>query len=483
MIDTSKEIEALKKRIAELEAENYKLRSKNKFESSAVSVVKTPAAFKPIFDKAERLVSSYFDQLKIEPDKASVSINNERYVLMRASSLSIDFLNKIKNLYSDKGEAEAIRIGQNFLFDISHVIGLEDARAFHKKMDLKDPISKLSAGPVHFAFSGWASVEIIEANPVPNEDFYLKYSHPHSFEAESWISQGKIANQPVCTMNAGYSSGWCEESFGIPLTAIEITCRAKGDDKCTFIMAHPSKIKMHLERENLNFTDDANYEIPLFFERKNAEQEIIKSLEEKSILLKEIHHRVKNNLQLISSLLNLQSHHLHDQEMLNLFEETKNRIKAIALVHEKLYQSSDVEHVNLKEYIQSIIDLITDSFSLGGLVLLNVNSSVNNKITIDKALPCGLILNELVSNAVKYAFPNGMDNEASQILVTVTEDDQHYKIIVDDNGKGLPSDFSLEETSSLGFDIILSLVDQLNGTIRFDSFPGQGSSFTISFDN
>lgn len=175
-------------------------------------------------------------------------------------------------------------------------------------------------------------------------------------------------------MNAGYSSGWCEESFGIPLTAIELTCRAKGDDSCSFIMAHPDKIHAYLNKESTQIDQETSQEVPLFFERKIIEQELVKSIEEKSILLKEIHHRVKNNLQLISSLLNLQSHHLEDQVYIELFNETKNRIKAIALVHEKLYQSTDVEHVNLKDYLQSIIDLLKHSIRMEHDISMDIAS-------------------------------------------------------------------------------------------------------------
>ena len=191
--------------------------------------------------------------------------------------MSVDFFDTIKDLYSDRMEEEAINIARNILFDIAHTIGKQDARNFHTKMNLKDPIEKLSAGPVHFSHSGWAFVDILpESKPTPDENYYLIYDHPFSFEADAWKKVGKRSDCPVCVMNAGYSSGWCEESFGIPLVTSEILCRAKGDEVCRFIMAHPSKIEGYI-REYLNKEPElarkvTEYKIPEFFKRKQMEE-------------------------------------------------------------------------------------------------------------------------------------------------------------------------------------------------------------------
>ena len=107
-----------------------------------------------------------------------------------------------------------------------------DARQFHSRMGVDDPIERLSAGPIHFAHSGWAYVEILpESSPSPDDDFVIMFDHPYSFESDSWLRAGKDADFPVCIMNAGYSSGWCEASFDTPLVASEILCKAKGDDR------------------------------------------------------------------------------------------------------------------------------------------------------------------------------------------------------------------------------------------------------------
>jgi PAS domain S-box-containing protein len=246
--------------------------------SNISNTVSVPENLKSIFDIAEKKVGDYFSHLKLSPEKGSIKINNERYVLVRASALSHEFLYTISNLYKDRGEEEALNIGKNILLDIGHVIGMEDAKVLHKKMKLKSPIEKLSAGPVHFAHSGWASVKIHpESNPVGDENFYLKYDHPYSFEADAWIKNGIKSKTPVCIMNAAYSSGWCQESFGIPLSAIEITCKAKGDASCTFIMAHPNKIEGLINKEFKSKKIKSKPSIPSFFERKKIEEHLIKN--------------------------------------------------------------------------------------------------------------------------------------------------------------------------------------------------------------
>jgi len=472
-----KELDKLKSRIEELEKENQLLKEGSSAIFTSGGTVSAPSQLKDVFNEAEKTVGKYFERFSTDPSKGRIEINGERYVLMRASSLSVGFLNKIKDLYADKGEKEAYLIGRNFLFDIAHVIGLEDAKNFHIKMGLKDPISKLSAGPVHFAYTGWAYVDILpESKPSPDDSYYLKYHHPYSFEADSWIKSGMKSEYPVCIMNSGYSSGWCEESFGIPLTSVEISCRAKGDDKCTFIMAPPHKIDEYLKNEG-SVNNIMPYDVPLFFERKKAEEKIKQSLNEKNILLKEIHHRVKNNLQIISSLLNLQSNYLEDDNAKSLFKETQNRIKTLALVHEKLYKSKDVEYVDLNEYITSIVDLLSYSFNKE-YIKVNYNLNVDDleKFDIEKAIPCGLIINEILSNAYKYAFPEKLNGEIS---IELKKTDNKCIFIISDNGVGMPKHFDANNSNTLGLELIHSLVEQLDGTIKISS--KNGTKFHLEF--
>ncbi len=206
-----------------------------------LETAKVPEPFVPLFEQAEKVVRKYFESMEMDPTKGVINIAGDRYILMRGESVSTMFIDHMRTVM---GEEQAL----NFLYGFAKVIGKSDAKAFHEKMDLKDPVHKLSAGPVHFSFSGWAFVDIhADSNPSPDENFFLKYDHPNTFEAVSYLKQGREIDHPVCVFSAGYSAGWCSESFGIELDAREVLCRAKGDDVCHFLMAPPLKMDQYVK--------------------------------------------------------------------------------------------------------------------------------------------------------------------------------------------------------------------------------------------
>lgn len=248
------------------------------------TTVSVPPQFEPVFQKAEESVARFFGQQRQEPSKGTIDIFGERYILVRAASMSVDFFETVAALYAKEGRAEANNTARQLLYDVAHAIGRQDARNFARKMGLRDPIEKLSAGPVHFAHAGWAFVDIHpESSPSPDEDYYLIYDHPYSFESAAWQAAGKSADFPVCIMNSGYSSGWCEESFGLELVATEITCQAKGDPACRFIMAPPSRIEeriaAYLKKEPALAETISKYQVPGFFKRKEIEAALRESEE------------------------------------------------------------------------------------------------------------------------------------------------------------------------------------------------------------
>jgi|GEM_PF-2119716 len=215
-------------------------------------------------------------------------------------------------------------------------------------------------------------------------------------------------------------------------------------------------------------------------ERKQADEKIKKSLQEKELLLREIHHRVKNNLQVISSLLSLQSRYSQDKETVEMFRESQERIRSMALIHEKLYQSESLIHVDFVEYIKGLVNSLYRSYKMDPNKASLEIAVENISLDIDSAVPCGLIINELVSNVLKHAFPpSWMGKGKIKVSMHPTED-KMLELIVEDNGVGWPKDLDFRKTESLGLRLITILVeDQLNGKITLDK--SGGTKFRIMF--
>jgi PAS domain S-box-containing protein len=208
---------------------------------------------------------------------------------------------------------------------------------------------------------------------------------------------------------------------------------------------------------------------------KSVEKEIKNSLSEKEVLLKEIHHRVKNNLQIISSLLNLQLNYIKDKEMQMIFKESQNRVMSMALIHQKLYLSKNQLSIDLQEYINELIQHLMKSYDTGKHI--DVDVKVNNvSLDNDKVVILGLIVNELISNALQYAFPEG---KKGSITVHMNRTNSGISLIVKDNGKGFPQDINYRRTKSLGLQLVNTLVDQLGGNINLKQ--NNGTEFDILF--
>jgi len=209
---------------------------------------------------------------------------------------------------------------------------------------------------------------------------------------------------------------------------------------------------------------------------KNIEKQMQTSLQEKDVLLKEIHHRVKNNLQIISSLLNLQSMYIDDKEAFNVFKESQDRVKSMAIVHEKLYQSGNFAEINFSEYLKNLASSIYSSYGVDMDIIKLKISGDNTSLDINNAIPCGLMTNELLTNAIKHAFPQG---RLGEINIDFHKKNNEYILTVQDNGIGLPRNLDLEKTESLGMRLINSLVSQLDGKLEVTS--NNGTKFKITF--
>ena len=211
-------------------------------------------------------------------------------------------------------------------------------------------------------------------------------------------------------------------------------------------------------------------------EHNRAGEKIKASLKEKEILLKEIHHRVKNNLQVISSLLDLQSNYVDEEEALNVLQESQNRVKSMAMIHEMLYQSTDLASINFSNYIQNVVYDLFYVYTTKS----NIRPIIDVKqvfLNIETAIPCGLIISELVSNSLKYAFPG---NNVGEIFVSCHSYDREFELIISDNGIGFPENLDFENIeTSLGLRLVSMLVNQLEGSIKLDRT--NGTKFTIKF--
>jgi two-component sensor histidine kinase/CheY-like chemotaxis protein len=241
-------------------------------------------------------------------------------------------------------------------------------------------------------------------------------------------------------------------------------------------------------------------------ELKKSKKQLTKALKEKEMLLKEIHHRVKNNLMIMSSLLELQSHYINDEKDFDLFRESKNRAYSMALIHERLYRSNDLKMIDFEDYIHK---LAVDLFSVYAIdpdqikLIFNVEGIM---LDINTAIPLGLIINELLTNSLKYAFPaninrglvNGkfsnlatkdlgnIDNASeslneniNRITINLIKNDDEFTLMVKDNGIGFPNDLDFKNTDSLGLELINSLTKQIEGNIELNNVDG--TEFKITF--
>ena len=211
-------------------------------------------------------------------------------------------------------------------------------------------------------------------------------------------------------------------------------------------------------------------------ELKKVETQLKSSLEEKEVLLREIHHRVKNNMQIISSLLNLQSRYLNDEKTVNILNESRNRVRSMAMVHEELYRSRDLSKIDFADYIQRLLSGLFSSYGVDENFIKPEINVENIFLNIDIAVPCGLIINELVSNSLKHAFVQG---QKGKISIKFHHQDEKYVLTVADNGTGFPEGIDFKNTKTLGLQLVNTLVKQLSGSI--DIYRSSGTSFKIVF--
>lgn len=211
--------------------------------------------------------------------------------------------------------------------------------------------------------------------------------------------------------------------------------------------------------------------------QKEAEEQLRASLREKELLLKEVHHRVKNNLQVISSLLSLQAHGLRDPAMIRLLQESQGRVRSMALIHDQLCRSSDLARIDFAAYVRDLVGHLNQGLG-SDTARIAVRLEVQPlPLPLDLAIPCGMIVNELVSNAMKHAFPDG---RAGEIRVALARDEAGYCLTVADNGVGMPGTSGDGEATSIGVKVVRALAKQIRGELEIEL--NEGTAFTLRFD-
>jgi len=211
-------------------------------------------------------------------------------------------------------------------------------------------------------------------------------------------------------------------------------------------------------------------------ERKKAERAL---LEAENLRKKEIHHRIKNNLQVISSLLSLQAEQFHDEKVIEAFEDSQHRVISMSLIHEELYKTEDAESLDFTAYLQKLTQELLKSYNIGDKAIQLKLELENVFLEMDTAIPLGIIINELVSNSLKHAFSEKKSGEIKVKLCREKNESSGIVLIVSDNGKGLEAEIDFRKTSSLGLQLVTTLVDQIEGKIELEKDPG--TKFIISF--
>ena len=401
-------------------------------------------------------------------------------------------------------------------------------------MNVSNPIDKLAIGPVHFAYSGWAFVNIFsESNPTPDENYFLIYDHPFSFEADAWLKQGKTPSFAVCIMNTGYSSGWCEESFGLPLVAVEIECRAKGDEHCRFIMAPPTKIEEHINRYTTKPqtvpTTEKTVNIPEFFGRKRVEEELAKyrqhlevSVKERTAessktnkqLMQEIKERklAKENLRgyqkklrsLASELSSTEERerkriaaNLHDYIAQNLsickmklgelqksassadVAENLGKIKTIIEQANHYARSLMFEisppvlyELGLKSALEWLIERVEDQ---SGISVLLEDDDNSKPLSDEVLILLFRAVRELLINVVKHG-------QTPQAAISVCKESKNIRIDIKDDGVGFDSakiGTYGEGAGGFGLFNIRERLDYVGGRLLIKSQPGEGTAVTL----
>ena len=402
------------------------------------------------------------DRLFVEVNSSVISYRNRPAVLVIIrDSTERRRAEKLKeSIFRISGAAISSKSLEELFRSIHHVIAdLMPARNFY--IALYDPAEELLSFPYF--------MDEYDSPPSPKRlgqgltEYVLRTGKPLLASPEVFA---QLQEKEEVELVGAPSIDW----LGVPLN---IEGRTIG---VLVVQTYTEGVRYGEEEKNiLKFVSD---QVAMAVHRKRSEEKILASLKEKEVLLKEIHHRVKNNMQVISSLLNLQSRRVKDPAVGEMLRESQRRIRSMALIHERLYQSSDLSRIEFSDYIRNLATHLFHSYQID-------TSRIQLKIEADKiflnintAIPCGLIVNELISNALKHAFPNGRKGRLEIELHRVDKDGCILRVA--DDGVGFPEGLDLRRTETLGMQIVSTLVDQVEG--RLEISRHNGTEFRLEFN-
>ncbi len=497
--------------------------------------VSVPTHLEPLFAEAERVVEAYFESATPQDGSGPQGPMGSGYILVRGASLSVAFFRVVRDLFGEGNHDKADTFARNLLFDLAHAVGKADAQALHDRMGLTEPMARLSAGPVHFEKTGWAHVEIHpDSNPVASDAFFLLYDHHRSFEAEAWLAEETPSDHPVCIMNAGYSAGWCEQSFGVSLVATELSCRGAGDDRCCFAMGVPGRLSEHL-RDHLPEVEP--HWIPHLFGRRQLEEDLRRSheeLEQRLLLhtaeLREanravvreiderraaedqlrlaqkldavgrlaggVAHDFNNLLTVVLGNAELLSKRVQDADSRELVDHIRTAAERAADLTQQLLavgrrQPRSPRALDLNEVVRGMARMFERVLRADISVEVNLTPE-GAPVTADAGQVEQILLN-LVVNA-RDAMPRGGILRLSTRRLPPGDDDTgpgQVVLRVSDDGRGMDTSTQARifepffttkppgQGTGLGLAMVYGIVEQTGGHITVESAVGAGSTFTV----
>jgi PAS domain S-box-containing protein len=418
----------------------------------------------------EELIGQHIDQLYIYPE--------ERKKLLKAIKEKgevIDFELKFKD---KDNRVIYVSANSHFIFDSQNrIMGIEgslrvinDRKKTEKRLQISQVQLENAMDLAHLAswefdistnqflfndrFYSMLNTTIDEEGSyiMPLNDYLKKYVHPKD------VHIIKDGIKKILKSKTGFE------------TELEYRILRK-DGKTLYIAVH-IRIPQKTKENNINVYGT----IQDITDIKLTEKRLKESVKEKEILLKEIHHRVKNNMQIISSLLNIQTLYVDDDESINVLKESQNRVKSMAMIHEKLYGSKNFNKICFPDYIESVVWDLFYSYSIEKDTIIPLLDIDDIRLNIETSIPCGLIITELVSNCFKYAFP---DNRKGELKVSLKIKQDYYVLTISDDGIGFPKNIDFNNTKTLGLELVNNLVNQIEGTIQLNT--NLGTEFVIKF--